>query len=222
MMRILHIFATLVTILTFVASDIALSPNYLDHDIRPFHNTSNAYPYKNLETAGDPTPEPEEPAPQTPDTNTPYGKAWCKGGRLMTGMTLDNERAKTHIRPMPSLWAGDLVAEMRLWGWKDESNMNGLDAECDFDYVHDLGRAFKSLGINPESQGDGGPNTCYRAVHQNGPTVIRGPPPKNELPDLLDQRYKVGDKVYQVGSPYVPHCSHRTDIMISRQVESTR
>ncbi|KAH7410130.1 hypothetical protein DE146DRAFT_775521 [Phaeosphaeria sp. MPI-PUGE-AT-0046c] len=199
----LYIIATLVTLLTTVASDIAFNSNVLGHDITRLYNATKGYSYKNLYIAGDPTPEPGDPPPKIPDTNTPYGKAWCKGVRLNLAMTLDTEKAKNHVTPMPSPWEGDLKEDMKRWGWKDDSSKYGLDDECDFEFTHELGRAFEELGISPEPQGDGGPNMCYKAIHYDGPAVIRGPPPDKKLPPLKEQKYVVDGKEYRVtGAEY--------------------
>ncbi|KAF2028243.1 hypothetical protein EK21DRAFT_114017 [Setomelanomma holmii] len=81
------------------------------------------------------TPELAAPAPIPPDPfpnpSTPYGKAVCRGNRLLLGMTLSRELAGNHVTPLDSQWVGELRTEMDKWAYKDESDHPDLDVDCD-------------------------------------------------------------------------------------------
>ncbi|KAH7085991.1 hypothetical protein BKA63DRAFT_400468 [Paraphoma chrysanthemicola] len=131
--------------------------------------------------------------PDDRDPNTVWGRAVCKGERLVAAMQMDHEKLKktSIVYPVDSHWDGELRVEMEAWGYKDvDEDPEDLDFDCQFD-LWGFEAALTSLGIEPKSAGEGGPNECYRVTHMNGPAVIRGP--GNRMPEPVDQRYRVGE-----------------------------
>ncbi|KAF1915787.1 hypothetical protein BDU57DRAFT_450258 [Ampelomyces quisqualis] len=113
-------------------------------------------------------------------------------------MTLDREDAARHVTPLDSPWDGDLVEEMKTWGYKDMTDEDDVEEHCDFLLGHYLEHAFEALGISTKPAKDGGPNKCYKMVHRDGPAVLKTPPPDERLPDVEKQKYVVNGKEYRV------------------------
>lgn len=128
------------------------------------------------------------------DAGVEYAKATCKGIRITQGMIVIEEKATKHVTPVRSQWPGDLVNELRLWGYREMPGSR--DMKCGLGpNMHDLGRAFKEMGIDPRSSFDGGPNVCYHIEHLYGPAVIKKPDGGWPIPG--EQTYKVDGKVYK-------------------------
>lgn len=147
------------------------------------------------ETAGtgEPIPGPDPPLVE----EGVWNKAKCRGQKLLLAMTMDPDIAAKYVSPIQSPWEGDLIEEMNTWGYKDDSAPPFVDKKCQFSTHHGLSRAFEGLGIDPRSRGEGGPNRCYRIVHQSSPAVQKLPDGK--FPPTEEQRYTVAGKEYKVG-----------------------
>lgn len=186
------------TYLAVVTCDIPSRLPPLDHPI-PHHLHSPLALPKKPHLAFDPSAGVSNPPPATPDTNTVYGAAWCKGSRLMMAMTLPPEQAINHLNLLASLWTGPLINEMMMWGYKDETVQPNGDNSCDFEELG-LQRVCASLGIGTKTRANGGPHMCYKIVHHDGSVVITQPP-EHTLPSVDRQVYKVGENLYRVSSP---------------------
>lgn len=159
-------------------------------------NLTNELP-KGVVQAADPPPQPPTgPTPGVPDLASSWYKAWCRGSKLHLGMTYSADQAAKFVTPLTSPWNGAMREELRTWGYKDDSNADGVDGDCQFETKHSLKTAFDALGIDSQSQGQGGSNVCYRYTHFDGPTVIRSP--NNELPPKQAQYYTVNNRQYRV------------------------
>jgi hypothetical protein len=123
-----------------------------------------------------------------------WSKALCKGVRLTQGMIVDEDKAAKFVTPVRSRWGGDLVQEFTTWGYREVPGAR--DSRCDFGPdVHELQRAFATMGIDPRPASDGGPNACYHIEHMYGPAVIRNP--DGGWPKPEKQTYRVAEKVYR-------------------------
>jgi hypothetical protein len=132
-----------------------------------------------------------------------WSKALCKGVRLTQGMIVDEKKAAEFVTPVRSQWGGDLVQEFRTWGYREVPGAR--DSRCDFGPdVHELQRAFATMGIDPRPASDGGPNVCYHVEHMYGPAVIRNP--DGGWPKPEEQTYRVAEKVYRVSSLPISRC----------------
>ena len=77
---------------------------------------------------------------------------------------------------------------------------HNADVFCDFaGSFHELGTAFKAMGIDLRSAEMGGPKNCFHIEHINGPAVLKRKE-NGKMPEPRDQRYHVGDGEYRVGS----------------------
>lgn len=120
------------------------------------------------------------------DVKAEWEKARRKGAMLSLGLTKNEDEACNFIKPIRSQWDGDLIAEMKTWGYREVTSY-GV-SPCAFDASHhDLEHAFAEMVIDPRSSDDGGPNICYKVEHQNGPTIEKGSGGKDSLP--WDQWY---------------------------------
>ncbi|KAJ8106913.1 hypothetical protein OPT61_g9226 [Boeremia exigua] len=133
---------------------------------------------------------------------------WCKaksrGYQLMQAMRLDDEEAATTLDwpYTQSPWDGDLRDELEKWGYKDDfEDDEEIDKQCDFDKTHEMADAFKDLGVDPRSKGQGGSNQCFYVEHMNGPTVFRGIDGETPFPE--DQNYRADDKILKVTQAYL-------------------
>jgi hypothetical protein len=124
-----------------------------------------------------------------------WSKALCKGVRLTQGMIVDEGKAAEFVTPVRSRWSGDLAQEFMTWGYREVPSAR--DSRCDFGPdVHELQRAFATMGIDPRPASEGGPNACYHVEHMYGPAVIRSP--DGSWPKPEEQTYRVTEKVYRV------------------------
>lgn len=147
----------------------------------------------------------EEDEEQEKKELTPQQKEaiWCKaksrGVQLTKAMMMNDQEAATMLQwpYTQSPWDGDLKSELRKWGYKETNNEDkDIDAQCDFEKIHEVGEAFKDIKVDPRPAGQGGPNHCFYVEHMNGPTVIRDE--DGELPFEEDQYYPVDGKNYRV------------------------
>lgn len=88
-------------------------------------------------------------------------------------MNLNQDQAGKHVTLLDSPWDGEMVEEMKTWGYKDDSDTDGVDRSCDMETKHGLSNSFAALGIQTDSWDNNGPNKCYRELHYDGPTVQR-------------------------------------------------
>ena len=141
-------------------------------------------------------------------TRTPWHKAECRGKKLHQAMISDRDQAANHVSLLNSIWGGELVDELKTWGYSDitESDKE-VDRNCDFEGFHKMTTAFSSLGISPLSSKNGGPSKCYKVVHRDGPVVDRND--NGTLPSKVDQKYTVNNKQYRVstGGYASEHCA---------------
>ncbi|KAH7091520.1 hypothetical protein FB567DRAFT_546239 [Paraphoma chrysanthemicola] len=146
---------------------------------------------------GDPIADPNDP---TLSADAWWDKAVCRGNKSILAMTLSREEAAKHVTLVDRPWVGDdLEAKLTSWGYKDDAQTRDLDMSCDFERTrqYTLQEALNYFGIsNQKSWGEGGANKCFHLIHCDGENVMRGK--DNKLPPLIDQRYKVGEKTYQV------------------------
>jgi hypothetical protein len=107
--------------------------------------------------AGLPTPEfPKvHSAANPPAPGTLWYNAYCRGARLHVAMTFGRDRASMHVTPLDSAFDGEMVQEMNMWGYKDETEEPNTDKECDMDKAFKLKRAFDELHISTLSAGPG-------------------------------------------------------------------
>ncbi|CAG5159500.1 uncharacterized protein ALTATR162_LOCUS5613 [Alternaria atra] len=95
----------------------------------------------------------------------PTRDAWwysvCRGSRLSQAMVWSPPYATDYLDPIDSPWDGVMHQEFAQWGYM-ESERSQL---CDFGTFWGLGRAFGSLGIDPRSNFNHGPNRCFRISH---------------------------------------------------------
>jgi hypothetical protein len=70
-------------------------------------------------------------------------------------MTFGRDRASMHVTPLDSAFDGEMVQEMNMWGYKDETEEPNTDKECDMDKAFKLKRAFDELHISTLSAGPG-------------------------------------------------------------------
>jgi hypothetical protein len=141
------------------------------------------------------------------DEFTPEQKEqiWCKfksRGVQLTRAMMMNDRDAANLLQWPyieSPWDGDLKSELRKWGYKEINNEDDqIDAACDFDNTHEIGKAFREIRVDPRPVGQGGPNHCFYVEHMNGPTVI--PDEDGEIPFEEDQYYPTDGKKYRVST----------------------
>jgi hypothetical protein len=170
------------------SSIIDIPPKFLLHDIQPA-------------TRAD-TPPPNSPPSSPPSWEDEiYTKAHCRGAKLLAAMST-SEAQQLNILQWPyiqSKWDGTLHAELEEWGYRDSDELHhNADVFCDFSGpFHELGTAFRAMGIDPKSAEFGGPNHCFHVEHQNGPAVKKRKD-DGTMPEVKDQRYRVGDKEYRV------------------------
>lgn len=127
----------------------------------------------------------------------------ARGTKLMNGMRgSDAEAANLYglERTAESPFDGGLIAELRAWGYNDNTDAlaKQADPECNFDSRdgHMLKKAFADLAIGTKSKNQGGPNQCFSIEHFNGPAVKLGDDGK--MPAKADQRYEVCGKEYRI------------------------
>lgn len=191
-----------IALFAVVASDVAPGLTTLNHDISPYLHVPRDL-LTGPEGAGDLSTGATNPPPAIPNPATVYGRAWCKGSRLMLSMTLPAVTAQNHISPIYSPWTGALYNEMAAWGYNDETVYPGGDNSCDLEHLG-LKRVCEHLRISTKTRANGGPNKCYKIVHKDGPAVIRLPP-NNRLPEPQSQYYKNGARLYRVSSSRLLH-----------------
>lgn len=127
-----------------------------------------------------------------------------RGRKLLAAMKSTDFEAATLFKlgmTAKSRFDGDLKAEMREWGWNDDTDAlkKKYDAQCDFANYHKITKCFEELGLETGSKGSDGPNECFVAEHWDGPTVkkILG-----FLPKVKDQRYEAcGTKLWVYFQP---------------------
>jgi hypothetical protein len=118
------------------------------------------------------------------DGDAAYFKAQCSGQKLFQAMTTDADTADRFIYPVTSQFDGNMVNELRAWGWND---LGAWVTHCDFQEHTTIRTALTALGIDPRSEDHGGLTQCFYAVHENGPTVIRDP--NGNIPPIFQQYY---------------------------------
>jgi hypothetical protein len=196
--------SALITLIIVAAGDISHLPGSSNLNLSRPDLGFKAFPIDspNLEAAGDPSPGPSNPPDPIPDPNTVWGKAVCRGNKLLLGMTLSRENAAKHVTPLDSQWVGDGMEEKLIaWGYKDNQEHPSLDKECEFEHesnLFGLKEAFTHFGVSTKSWANGGPNKCYRIEHRDGTAVIRGK--DDTLPRVTEQFYKVAGRQYRVSS----------------------
>jgi hypothetical protein len=116
------------------------------------------------------------------DVDAIYHKAECAGQKLFQAMTTDANTAGRFITPVTSSFDGDMVAELRAWGYNDLSEDMLADV-CEFQ-DHGISHALDALDIDSRPMSVGGPNACFHIEHDSGPTVLVGPhgyPPEEPI-----------------------------------------
>lgn len=93
----------------------------------------------------------------------------CRGSRLNQAMVWSPPHANDFLDPIDSPWDGVMHQELAQWGYT-ESERSQL---CDYGTFWGLGSAFGSLGIDPRSNFNHGPNRCFRVSH--GDTTRKRP-----------------------------------------------
>jgi hypothetical protein len=91
------------------------------------------------------------------------------GIRSVVAMVWSPPYANDFLDPIDSPWDGVMHQELAQWGYT-ESERSQL---CDYGTFWGLGRAFGSLGIDPRSNFNHGPNRCFRVSH--GDTTRKRP-----------------------------------------------
>lgn len=136
----------------------------------------------------------------------PTHDAWwysvCRGSRLSQAMVWSPPYANDYLDPIDSPWDGVMHQELAQWGYM-ESERSQL---CDFGTFWGLGRAFGSLGIDPRSNFNHGPNRCFRVSHGD-PTRKR---PDSRSWPLSEQTYisphgrsnRVSSSIFMLSSHY--------------------
>jgi len=153
------------------------------------------------------TPPPDSPPGSPPSWEDEiWTKAHCRGAKLFAAMSA-SEAQQLNILQWPyiqSKWDGDLHYELEEWGYRDSEELHrNADVFCDFSGpFHELGTAFKAMGIDPKSAEFGGPNKCWHVEHQNGPAVKKRKE-DGKMPEVQDQRYHVGGREYRVRCPLI-------------------
>jgi hypothetical protein len=89
-----------------------------------------------------------------------------------TGVRVDVRVPLPYDTSYPHPLDGDMVAELRSWGYKDIGDE--LSELCHFQQ-HGINQALAALGIDSRSLKEGGPNKCFHITHEDGPTVLPGP-----------------------------------------------
>jgi hypothetical protein len=96
-------------------------------------------------------------------TNEEWWHSACRGGRLVQAMVWSPPHANEFLDPISSPWDGTMHRELAQWGYS-ESEKPQL---CELDTYWGLGSVFRSLGIDPRSNFNHGPNRCFHVSHGN-------------------------------------------------------
>lgn len=146
--------------------------------------------------------------PRAADVPAKWTKAVCKGLKLSLAMSKTEIEAPAYVSPMPGIWDGNLVAEFKKWGYRENSDEHGY--LCDFDKHLNTSFAEQNLNINTRSSSNGGNNISYSVEHEYGDSVIKDA--NGEFPDPADQYNMVGELRLKVRlSVWCRFCSPNVD-----------
>lgn len=148
------------------------------------------------------------------DTAAEWQKAWCKGSKLSLGMIKPEAQAVNFVTPVRSPWDGDLRDSFAKWGYCEIPNQrNDL---CDFGpEQHNIARAFRDLGIETGSKGDGGPNECFHIEHKYGPTVEMDK--EGKWLEVKEQSYRADGRKLRVRRLYSDFIKGRDGCVLTDQ-----
>ncbi|KAF2005965.1 hypothetical protein P154DRAFT_559633 [Amniculicola lignicola CBS 123094] len=182
------------------SQDLTVDDSNLDHlqdlNFSPQNSSAN-------KTHPDPRKRWNDNGPRTSDDD--WDRLKCKGSKLLTMMQSDDHEAGQLFDPpmdvAASRWT-DFPASFEHWGYSTREEK----AFCDMDETdYGVQRALRGLGASTKREDW----VCYEVSHGDR---------TNGAPNLNDQTYKIGDRVYRVTGAYAAIAINKKDgILIFRQ-----
>ena len=194
----MHLYLILFAVLAALATARVVPP-----EIAPHSNITDIYNFNATEVE-DASFDWSKIAIAATNADGAFDKAVEQGRTLYVAMRSKDSVARWFFKNYPNFaetvqspFDGDLRAELKQWGyWDDDESSKDIQDECDFDKYHHMKAAFEELGLDTRAKIDGGPNSCFRIDHQDGPNIKRNE--DNTLPSMPNQYYDVCGKEYRV------------------------